>query len=192
MSVEKSLLLSRLLGRVARDKGPMETQSTLRAGDSGLWDPIMATQSRHIKQFFSYFILIQSWHSWLNIDIISFLQCHLLSTISVSPAGQSEMSSSIIIVKDKSNCSKFMEEAATRTSLRSHQKFSNSSTCNEEDFDLIVCDMCLCKEGSMCVCGDMQVCNTSLQNFQILYFRSKKFMFRFFRGSQIFALNVSI
>ena len=49
MSVEKSLLLSRLLGRVARDKGPVETQSTLRAGDSGLWDPIMRTQSRHNK-----------------------------------------------------------------------------------------------------------------------------------------------
>ena len=57
MSVEKSLLLSRLLGRVARDKGPVETQSTLRAGDSGLSDQIMATQSMSTHQIVFSLIL---------------------------------------------------------------------------------------------------------------------------------------
>ena len=56
-SVEKSLLLSRLLGRVARDKGPVETQSTLRAGDSGLSDQIMATQSMSTHQIVFSLIL---------------------------------------------------------------------------------------------------------------------------------------
>ena len=44
-----------------------------------------------------------SGRCWRHIDIFTFLQCHLVFTISVSPAGQSEMSSSINIVKDKSN-----------------------------------------------------------------------------------------
>ena len=67
-SVEKSLLLSRLLGRVVRDKGPVETLSTLRAGDSGLWDQIMrTTQSRHIVFLLLYphsilAFLAQYWH----------------------------------------------------------------------------------------------------------------------------------